>query len=211
MRVATVKRTLTIAFSAVFALMTALAFAQAAKFTQLAAKQPTSSPEGKVELAEVFMYGCPGCFGLEPHFAAWIEKKPDYVNVVRVPAPWNPAATLHARAYYTAEILGKLDEMHADFFTEIHEKRNMLDTEDKLAEFFGRYGVADKSFRDTFKSFAVETKVRRAAELIKLYEISATPGLIINGRHKPNLAAVDDYPQLFDNITEKVAELNAAN
>jgi thiol:disulfide interchange protein DsbA len=206
-----VKRISTIALSAALALGAAFALAQSGKIITLTTAQPTSSPAGVVEVAEVFMYRCGGCYSLEPHLEAWLEKKPDYVNFVRIPAPWDEVATIHARAFYTAELLGKLDEMHSDFFTEFHEKRNLLETEAKLVEFFGRYGVAEKDFRDVFKSFAVETKMRRAQELIKLYQITATPGVIINGQYKPNLSAVEGYPELFEIVDEKAASLHSGS
>lgn len=205
------KRISTIFLSTVLAFGAASALAQSNKIITLPAAQPTNSPEGMVEVAEVFMYRCPGCYALEPFLEAWVEKKPDYVNFVRIPAPWDPIATLHARAFYTAQLLGKLEEMHSDFFTEFHEKHNLLDTEEKLVEFFGRYGVAEKDFKDVFNSFAIEAKVRRGQELIKLYQIGATPGLIINGQYKPNLNVVKDYPELFEVVNEKVAELHAGS
>jgi thiol:disulfide interchange protein DsbA len=204
-----VKRISTIVLSAAVALGAAVALAQSNKITTLPTAQPTSSPAGKVEVVEVFMYRCPGCYSLEPFLEAWAEKKPDYVNLVRIPAPWDEIAIIHARAFYTAELLGKLDEMHSDFFTEFHEKRNTLETEAKLVEFFGRYGVSEKDFKDVFKSFAVETKVRRAQELIKLYQIGGTPGIIINGQYKPNMNVIQDYPELFEVVNAKAAELNA--
>lgn len=204
------KRTLTIASTAALALCAAFAAAQSDKLVTLATKQPTSSPADKVEVAEVFMYRCGGCYGLEPHIEAWLEDKPDYVNFVRIPAPWDEVATIHARAFYTAELLGKIDEMHSDFFTEFHEERNLLDTEAKLVEFFERYGVSEKDFMDVFGSFAVETKVRRAAELIKLYQIGSTPGLIVNGQYKPNLDTIADYPELLEVVSEKAAAEHGA-
>ena len=54
---------------------------------------------------------------------------------------------LHARAFYTAEALGKGAQMHAEFFREIHERGNMLDSEAKLQDFFGRFGVDATSFK----------------------------------------------------------------
>ena len=59
------------------------------------------------------------------------------MSFVRVPAVWNPMLQTHARAFYTAEALGKGAEMHEAFFNEIHEKHNLLDTPDKLRAFFG--------------------------------------------------------------------------
>ena len=119
-------------------------------YTLLTPAQPTSTDAGKVEVAEVFMFGCPGCFGFEPHIQRWLPTKADYVNFVRIPAPGNPTAILHARAYYTAEALGKTEEIDGPFFTEYHANGNYLDNEAKIAAFFEKYGVDKATFTSTF-------------------------------------------------------------
>ena len=90
-------------------------------YLRLSPTQPTSSNPDQVEVCEVFWYGCPHCYELDPLLERWREQAPDYVNFVRVPAVWNPTLQIHARAFYTAEALGKGAEMHSEFFREIHE------------------------------------------------------------------------------------------
>jgi thiol:disulfide interchange protein DsbA len=119
-------------------------------YLRLSPTQPTSSNPDQVEVCEVFWYGCPHCYELDPLLEQWRQNKPDYVNFVRVPAVWDPLLQMHARAFYTAEALGKGEEMHAEFFREIHERRNRLDTEAKLQEFFGRFGVDAAAFKAAF-------------------------------------------------------------
>jgi thiol:disulfide interchange protein DsbA len=152
-------------------------------YQRLSPTQPTSSPPDQVEVAEVFWYGCPHCFHFDPMVEAWRAKKPEYVSFVRIPAVWNPLLQLHARAFYTAEALGKGAEMHSEFFKEIHERGNMLDTEQKLQEFFGRFGVDATAFKTAFDSFAVHAKLQRADELNRRYRIGGVPTLIINGKY----------------------------
>ncbi|HEY9182161.1 MAG TPA: thiol:disulfide interchange protein, partial [Gammaproteobacteria bacterium] len=67
-------------------------------YTEVPTPQPTSTEAGKIEVAEIFMFGCPGCYMMEPRIQAWLTRKPDYVSFVRIPAPWNPPAIMHARA-----------------------------------------------------------------------------------------------------------------
>ena len=129
------------------------------------------------------MFGCGGCFSFEPHIQRWLGQKADYVNFVRIPAPWNAAAILHARAYYTAEALGKTEEIDGDFFNEIHTNRNMLETEAKLAAFFAKHGVDEATFKSTFNSFAVNAKLKRAEDLVKRYRVQSTPTVIVNGKY----------------------------
>jgi thiol:disulfide interchange protein DsbA len=165
----------------------------------------TEAP-GKVEVAEIFMFGCPHCAAFEPHLQDWLKSAPSYVSFVRVPAVWNAIAELHARAYYTAEALGKTAEIDGPFFNEIHVKHNMLDSVDKLAAFFGQFGVDDKTFRAKFTSFEIDAKVSRATDLVKRYKVPGTPAVVIDGKYLTNGAMAGTYEMWFailDNLVAK--------
>ena len=179
-------------------------------FTVLSPAQPTSTDTGKVEVAEIFMFGCPGCFGFEPHIQQWLTRKADYVNFVRIPAPWNPAAILHARAYYTAEALGKTEEIDGDFFSEIHTNRNMLDSEAKLAALFEKHGVDEATFKSTFNSFAVNAKLKRAEELVRRYRVQSTPTVIVNGKYSTTGTMAGSYDAWFAIIDDLAAREHTA-
>jgi thiol:disulfide interchange protein DsbA len=105
------------------------------------------------------------------------------IELVRIPAIWSSLGELHARAFYTAEALGVLDDVHAPFFRAFHVEGNRLDTQAKLRAFFAAYGVAAKTFDATFDSFAVHTKVQRAKELVTRYGIPETPSIVVNGQY----------------------------
>lgn len=171
----------------------------------LSPAQPTSSPSAKVEVAEVFMYSCPHCFAFEPRLVEWQKNKADYVELVRLPASWNQTAKLHAQAYYTAQLLGKLDEMNEDFFDEFHVQHNYLETEDKLRDFFGRHGVDPETFDKTFNSFAVRTKMQRADDLIKRYQVTGTPSVVVNGKYLTTGSMAGSYDRWFE-IVDALAE-----
>ena len=172
---------------------------------RLSPTQPTSSNPDQVEVAEVFWYGCPHCYELDPLLERWREQAPDYVNFVRVPAVWNPTLQIHARAFYTAEALGKGAEMHAEFFREIHERRNGLDTEAKLQEFFGRFDVDAAAFKTAFDSFAVQAKLQRADELNRRYRIDSVPTIIVNGKYTTDGPMAGSYEELLVLVDELVA------
>ncbi len=59
-------------------------------YTPLVPSQPTSVAPGKVEVVEVFWYGCPHCHDLEPFIQSWLKNKPEYAELVRVPVMWGP-------------------------------------------------------------------------------------------------------------------------
>jgi thiol:disulfide interchange protein DsbA len=184
---------------------TSARFQLGTQYNRLSPTQPTSSGPDEVEVAEIFWYGCPHCFAFDPYVKAWVARKPDYVSFLRVPAVWNPLLRLHARAFYTAEALGKGAEMHDPLFREIHENHNMLDTEDKLREFFGKFGVDAEAFKTTFDSFAVHAKLQRADELNRRYRVSSVPTIVVNGKYTTDGSMAGGYDELFALVDELVA------
>jgi thiol:disulfide interchange protein DsbA len=180
-------------------------------YTRLSPTQPTSSGPDRVEVAEIFWYGCPHCFTFDPYLQSWQPRKAEYVNFVRIPAVWNPLVRLHARAFYTAEALGKGAEMHDAFFREIHVNGNSLESEAQLQEFFERFGVDEAAFKSAYDSFAVHTKLQRADELSRRYRISSVPSVVINGKYTTDGGMAGGYDALLDLIDELAAAEHAGN
>jgi protein dithiol oxidoreductase (disulfide-forming) len=180
-------------------------FALGTHYMRLSPTQPTSSNPDQVEVAEVFWYGCPHCFAFDPLLEEWRQRQPDYVNFVRVPAVWNALLQVHARAFYTAEALGKGAEVHTEFFREIHERGNRLDSEAALQEFFGRFNVDAAAFKTAFDSFAVQTKLQRADELNRRYRIESVPTIVVNGKYTTDAPQVGSYEALIEVVDELVA------
>lgn len=146
--------------------------------------QPTEAAAGRVEVIEVFQYGCGGCALLEPYLERWAEAAPEHVQLIRVPAVWNALGELHARAFYAADALGVLGSVHAAFFRAIHVDGNRLETEAKLRDFFVGFGVDPQAFDAAFGSFAVHAKVQRAKELVAgRYRIPETPSIVVAGKY----------------------------
>ena len=180
-------------------------FELGAHYERLSPTQPTSSNPDQVEVCEVFWYGCPHCNALDPMIEQWRKQQPDYVNFIRVPALWNPTLQIHARMFYTAQELGKGEEMHTAFFREIHERGNMLDTEAKIQEFFGRFGVDAAAFKTAWDSVAVNAKLQRADELNRRYRISSVPTIVVNGKYTTDGPMAGSYEALLALTDELVA------
>ena len=139
----------------------------------------------KVEVVEMFWYGCPHCYHFEPAFEKWKKSVPSNVEVIRVPAifPNRPAWEVSARAFYTAEMLGVLDKIHKPMFDAIHKNRQKLFSKESLADFFEKHGVSKDKFNETYDSFGVQMKVNRAKDLTRRYGIDGVPTLVIDGRY----------------------------
>lgn len=181
-------------------------FKEGANYAKVVPAQPTSVGPGKVEVVEVFWYGCGHCFALDPAIESWRGKgKPAYAEFVRVPAMWNEATRMHARVFFTAELLGKLEELHMPIFREINVKGNQLNTVDKITVFFREHGVGTDEFQKAFSSFAVENKLQRADFLNRRYRIESVPTIIVNGKYRTDLGMAGGEQQLFGLINELAA------
>lgn len=185
---------------------TSAKFKEGTNYQKIVPAQPTSVAAGKVEVAEIFWYGCGHCFALDPAIESWRSKgKPAYVEFVRIPAMWNDSTRLHARVFYTAELLGKLDQLHTLIFREIHVTGNQLNTLDKISAFFQQHGVSKDEFTKAFSSFAVESKLQRADLMNRRYRINSVPTVIVNGKYSTDVSAAGSESQLFSVIEELAA------
>lgn len=181
-------------------------FREGQDFKVLTAAQGTTGSPDKIEVAEVFWYGCPHCYQFDPILHDWTKKLPADVSFVKLPVMWNPVNQLHARLFYTAQALGKLEEMHAAIFREIHVNGKTLGTEDEIRSFFGKFGVSSEDFRKTFRSFAVEGQLKRAEDLTQRYQIRSVPVLVVNGKFSsdaPGIKSFQDMLGVVDYLIER--------
>ena len=143
---------------------------------------PTDVGPGKVELIEFFWYSCPHCNAFEPAFVQWIRNAPKDVVVRRVPVAFRDDFAPQQRLYYTLEALDLLESVHAKVFHAIHVERQPLNTEALIQAWVEKQGVDGKKFSDTYKSFGVAGKVKRAVQLQNEFRVEGVPSLGIAGR-----------------------------
>lgn len=137
----------------------------------------------KVEVLEVFWYGCSHCFRFEPLINDYKANKPDYVDFDLFPAMWNGLMKIHAQVYYAAEALGAVDALHEPIFNAINLQGNRLQNERQIGDLFVEHGIPREEFEQAFNSFAVRTKVNQAESRMSDYQIRSTPNMVVNGKY----------------------------
>lgn len=192
---------------------TAQDFQQGVHYQLIQPPQPTNDAS-KVEVVEVFGYTCPHCANFQPFIEPWTESAGDQVDFRRMPVIFQRGWEPFARAYYTAEALGILEESHVALFNAIHKDRKRLRTDEELAEFFTQFDVSAEDYLKTARSFAVETKLRRAVTLTQRYGVTGTPSIVINGKYLAMARMAggnNELIQLIEYLVEKEsAQLEAA-
>ncbi|MEP0201123.1 MAG: thiol:disulfide interchange protein DsbA/DsbL [Halioglobus sp.] len=143
----------------------------------------TANPD-KIEVAEFFWYGCGHCYTFEPLVGQWKKTLAEDVEFRGSPAIWNQQMELHARAYYSAEVLGVLDTMNLVVFQAMNVDRKRLGSEEEIAKLFAAHGVDEAEFSKAFNSFGVSSQVRQAAARAKSAKITGTPEMMVNGKYR---------------------------
>jgi thiol:disulfide interchange protein DsbA len=175
-------------------------------YSTLTSAQGGSSAAGKIEVAEVFWYGCGHCYNLEPVISDWEKRLPADVSLVRIPVMWNPTNEIHARVFYTAEALGKRAQISPAMFKAIHIDNKPMSEEPAIQKLFEEFGVSAETFNKTFRSFAVESQLRRAKDLTTKYRVKGVPLLVVNGKYLtdgPQIKSHDDLLAVAEELVQR--------
>lgn len=182
------------------------------QYRVLVPAQPSDAPPGKVEVAEVFWYGCPHCYALDPYLESWSKNKASYIDFVRVPVMWGEVHRAHARLFYTLQALGKLDQLNGKVFDEIHQRHNGLYVQgDEKAtlqadlQFAKANGISEADFLNAYNSFGVQTNLQKADELTRRYKIDAVPTIVIDGKYESDVGMAGGPSNLIELINDLAA------
>jgi len=138
----------------------------------------------KIEVVEMFSYGCPHCYEIESSIKEWSKQLASDVDFWVFPAIWNKPMELYARAFYTARELDVAEKIHQPLFATIVIEQKSIRNESDLAEYFAKHGVDKKAFTAVFNSTVVNTKVKHAEERVRLYKPVGVPEIVVNGKYR---------------------------
>lgn len=145
---------------------------------------PTESGEDKIEVREIFWYGCQECSTLEPMMSSWRDAVAGDRTFTRMPAVWNELMGLHARIYYTGKELNFEDRINRGAFRAIHEQQNPLRNEEQARAFFVANGVSEEAFNTAWNAETVTAAVQQATLRTADYGVDKLPAVIVDGRYR---------------------------
>lgn len=173
-----------VALASSTAAQTAPIYEEGKHYERLPIPVDTRDPQ-KVEVVEVFSYGCIHCKNFQPAMDEWRQHIPDYVDFYRMPATFNRSWEVLAQLYYTAEALGVTDKVHGPIFRAIHDNGVNLTDPSLMAQMFQTAaGVTPEQFNQVFNSFSVRSRVQQAQARGVAYRLSGTPTLIVDGMYR---------------------------
>ena len=203
----------------------AAAYVEGQNYVRLTPAQHTSAPPGKIEVLEVFSYGCPAWNGFQPVMARLAHVLPPNAQIALLPAAFNTAEDwpMLQRAYFAAEVLGIAARTHQAMFDAVwktgelaisdpvtHRLKSPLPSIEDAARAYARWtNVKPEAFLAAAHSFAVDTKMRAADGQIHDMEVPSTPCLIVNGIYRVVMDLVSSPDELIGLVKFLVARAGA--
>ena len=178
-------------------------------YVELANPVAVSVP-GKIEVVELFWYGCPHCYAFEPTINPWVEKLPSDVNFKRIPAMFGGAWDAHGQLFLTLEAMGVEHKVHNAVFDAIQKQGKRLTKPEDMADFVATQGVDKDKFLATFNSFAIKGQIEVAKKLVMAYGVQGVPTMIVNGKYRFDLGTSGGPEQTLNVADQLIAKERAA-
>lgn len=178
--------------------------------------QPKVTGTDKVEVVEVFSFGCPAC----NHAHKLVDKMraalPSYATMAYLPAGFRPDEnwTVYQRAWYAAKALGVAEKSYDTLFETTWDsgetatydlgtgrpkpKSQWPDINDIAQVYASKFDVPAKDFAAVAESFTINTKMKRADELVKSYGVTGTPSFVVDGKYRFDFRSAGGYTQAID-------------
>jgi thiol:disulfide interchange protein DsbA len=193
------------------------------QYQRIEPAQPKVSGTSKIEVVEVFSYGCPACNQYHATASRLARELPADAQMAYLPASFVPQENwvMLQRAYYAAQAMGvaakgndamydavwKTKELTAYKDSGALKSKDALPTLADAAKVYAKFGVDPKDFVAVANSFAINIKVRRADELVKAYGVEGTPTIVVNGKYRlsPSQVGADQSIELTKWLIAKEA------
>jgi thiol:disulfide interchange protein DsbA len=175
--------------------------------------QRTTVPAGKVEVLEVFSYGCSGCNSFQPAIAKLKSSLPKNAQMAYLHASFNEPESwpTFQRGYYAAQALGISEKTHQAIFDAIWKTGELAivdnatrrlkkpqPTINDVARCYERLsGVKSSAFLAAAASFGVDAKMRGADAQINAMMVPSTPCLVVNGKYRVNMDSLRSFDEVI--------------
>jgi thiol:disulfide interchange protein DsbA len=183
-------------------------------YTTLDPAAPIDVTADKIQVVEFFHYGCPHCREFDPLLDEWRKKLAADVVFTRIPVIWGdeadkgfPYYTGWALLYYALETSAQIDKLHGKTFVAVQDENIPLHSADTVKTWIKQQGIDADAFMETYKSFGLQSKVRRAGQLSRAYKITSVPSMAVQGRYVTSSALTGSHEAVLKEVDRLVASV----
>lgn len=157
------------------------------------------------EVVAFFWYPCWPCSEFEEYLTSWESELSDDVTLTRIPAIWSSTMRFHARAYFTAQVLGVLDQSHRQFYIEFEKDSPKVANEEELQQFFSTIGISAAEFLRAYHSETILELLDYAEEENRVYQIQSTPSIFVAGKYGISPQGAGGFQEMLE-VTDFLIE-----
>lgn len=204
----------------------AASWTEGVQYARIIPAQPTTVASGKVEVLEVFSYGCPACNAFQPVMEQLRHALPANAQLAFLPAAFNPAEDwpMFQRAFLAAQALGIAERTHQAMYDAVWKSGELaiilpgtnrlkapLPSIADAARFYERVGgVNAQQFLAMANSFGTDNKMRAADAQILAMHVDSTPTLVVNGRYRVVRSELKSNDELIELVKYLIARESGA-
>lgn len=200
----------------------AATWTEGVQYARITPAQQTMVPAGKVEVLEVFSYGCPACNAFQPTMDKLRHALPANAQLAFLPAAFNPSEDwpMFQRAFLAAQALGIAERTHQAMYDAVWKSgelgiivpgsnrlKSPLPSIADAASFYARVaGTNPQQFLAMANSFGIDSKMRAADAQIVAMHVDSTPTLIVNGKYRVIRDELKNNDELIELVRYLVAK-----
>jgi thiol:disulfide interchange protein DsbA len=163
----------------------------------------------RIEIIDFFWYGCPYCYELLPIMSAWEKRKGAEIAVRRIPAVLREGWLADAHLYYTLELLGEAERLHATVFNSVHKDQLRTSDQQAVETWAVQNGIDRQKWASAYTNIEVRNRVVRAMELARNYDVRGTPAVVVDGRYQTGggiAGGLGNVPAVLDALVDLARE-----
>ena len=208
-------------FLASSAIALPLKYTEGTDYVRVNPVQHTTVPAGKVEVLEVFSYGCPACNQFQPVIEQLKSQLPANAQMAFLHASFKPEESwpVFQRAYFAAQSLGIAEKAHQGIYDAIWKtgeigivdpnggglKRQQPTISDVAKSYERLTGIKRAAFLGVANSAAIDARMHQADAQIEAMRVPGTPSIVVNGKYRVNLDSIRSVDQLVDMVKFLIA------
>ncbi|HVF65026.1 MAG TPA: thiol:disulfide interchange protein DsbA/DsbL [Casimicrobiaceae bacterium] len=187
----------------------AQALVEGQNYLRLKNPQPVDSGKS-IEVLYFFSYGCPHCRDFDPELQPWLKTLPADVEFRRVPVDFGREQWANlGKVLYTLEAIGAEKSMTSDVFVALHDKKMPLSEPKVFFDWAAGKGLDRKKVEDTYNSFGVNSKMSRARQLAKNYNVQSVPVVFVDGKFQVSAEKVGTHQAMPAAMNQLIAKARA--
>lgn len=175
-------------------------------YSKLSSPEPVPAHAGRVQVTEVFWYGCPYCQVFEPLFDGWVTAHSDQIAVERLPAPLGDSLIPGAKVFYALKKMGLEEKFHNQLLAAAKAEQIDVTEEKSFADWLAQRGVPRDQFETIYHSAWVDAQVEQARKRVLADEILTIPALVVNGTYVTSSQMAKGYQQVLSVVDYLVAK-----